>query len=291
MKNFTMHQEALDYLKETRLLAGKFDANVLNRMPLPPGVPQRAKVIVSPAAWIKMQLLIQGFSTEVGWQGICARDQEEEAVFHLEDVMVYPQKVTGSNITTDESKHGAWLDQFPTETFRKIRFHGHSHVNMDTFSSGTDDDLQRDLTNMLQPGDFYLFFIMNKKGSLFVRLYDNKFGVLYETQDVDLVIGEDLNPDAFMKAAKGMVTPVCTTYQAPTYGGAQTHHYGSYAPPAPPAGTAGKTAGPAKGASKGKWSKDLYDESPYEDRYEADDEPYGCYDQAGRWVSCAGKGA
>ena len=284
MKNFTMHQEALDYLKGTRLLAGKFDAGFLNRMPLPSGVPQRIKVIVSPIAWVKMQLLIQGFSTEVGWQGTCVRDPEEETTFRLEDVMVYPQKVTGANITTDETKHGEWLDQFPTETFRKIRFHGHSHVDMGVFSSSTDDDLQFDKIKMLQPGDFYLFFIMNKKGDLFIRLYDNKFGVMYETADVDVVIGDGFQPGEFMKSAREMVTQAYATYKTPTYGGGQYPKTGSYTPPAPAAKTGSQP-------SKEKWSKELYDESPYEDRYDADDDPSGYYDQGGRWVSCAGRGA
>jgi len=288
MKNFTLHQEAIDYLKAARLLAGKFDPRVLSGMPLPAGAPRRVKVVVAPMAWLKMQLLIQHFTSEVGWQGVCCRDPEADDRFLLEDVMVYPQRVTGANITTDEIKHGAWLDRFPTETLRKIRFHGHSHVNMDTFSSATDDDLQRDLTNMLQPGDFYLFFIMNKPGKLFIRLYDNKFGVMYETADVDVYIGDEtFQAEPFLKSAQEMVVQ---TYQTTTSGGGRTSYPGSYTPPASTAGTAGKTASPTTGASQKKWANDLYDEDPYGDRYDADDEPYGCYDEAGRWVSCAGRG-
>lgn len=251
MKNLKMHDAAIEYLRGLRFLDGKLDMKLFSKLPLPDSAPKRTSVIVHPVAFAKMVSLIKAFTTEVGWQGFCTRDPECDTRFILEDIVVYPQLVTGTNITTDELRQGDWLDSFDDETFRKIRFHGHSHVNMAVFSSTTDDDLQRDLTNMLRQDDFYLFFIMNKRMELFARLYDNKYGVVWETEDLDISISDGTaNLPAFVAAAKEMVKPA----------------------PVAPVGTAGAFKHGTEGAHLGS-------------RFSDDDLPYGYYDKAGKWVS------
>ena len=72
-------------------------------IPLPKDAPQRAEILIKPMAYAKMIALIQSFSTEIGWHGICKRSAEKDNVFTIEDVFVYPQIVTGTNISTDEA--------------------------------------------------------------------------------------------------------------------------------------------------------------------------------------------
>ena len=288
MKNFLLHPDAMRHLSGAKLLDGKFDPKLLASLPLPAGAPPRVKIIVKPLAWLKMDTLIRTFTTEVGWQGICYRDSESDTTFHLDDVMVYPQKVTGTNITTDETRHGEWLDSFADEDFFRIRFHGHSHVNMAVFSSGTDDDLQRDLISMMnKPDDFYLFFIMNKRGEVFIRLYDNKHMVTYETKDVDLEIKDDTFDLAqFVSGAKAQVTTVVPTY-LPTqyqYGKGATppkQTTPSSLPPAKPSAPAAPAPAEEK-ESNNEYDYDLPD-------WEGDDEPTGWWD--GRtWHNLGGRG-
>lgn len=210
MKVMKLSQDAVSYLSSRRMFNGSFDAKTMANIPIPSDVPREAKIVVHPMAYLKMVRLIMSFQTEVGWHGLIQRSLDDPSSFVLSDIMVYPQNVTGSTITTDEVRMTEWLDRFPDESFRQIRFHGHSHVNMDVFSSGTDDDLQRDLVEMMtNPDDFYLFFIMNKRLELFLRLYDNKFGVMYETADCVVEIADDgADLTAFLADAHQQVKPV-----------------------------------------------------------------------------------
>ncbi len=227
---------------------GKIEASAFDKFPLPANVPKRASVVIYPGAYAKMAALIQSFSTEVGWHGFCHRDPGCANRFILEDIVVYPQTVTGTAISTDEARHGDWLDSFDDESFHKLRFHGHSHVNMGVFSSATDDDLQRDLTNMLRQDDFYLFFIMNKRMEVFARLYDNKFGIVWETGDLDISIADEtVDLPTFLSEAKAIVK------EAPV-----------------------AVAGAKHQAKAGGCLFDAYDQ------------PYGYWDKDGNWVTWEG---
>lgn len=260
MKNFTMNESVIDLMRCIRFLDGKMDPNLFAKLPLPPDAPKRASVVIHPGAYAKMVALIQKFSTEIGWHGLCYRNPECDTQFIIEDIVVYPQNVTGTSISTDETRQGDWLDSFDDATFRKIRFHGHSHVNMSVFSSGTDDDLQRDLTNMLRGDDFYLFFIMNKKMEIFARLYDNKYGVVWETNDIDISIDDNtVDIPAFLEESKALVKEVP----------AAIVHYNGIPNTTHGCGTEGQ----------------LRFSQPAED-FGYDDTPYGYYDKSGKWVSC-----
>lgn len=213
MKVMKLSPDAVSYLSSRKMFNGAFDSKTIAGIPIPADVPRKIKIVVHPMAYLKMVRLIIFFQTEVGWHGLIQRSNEDPSKFILSDVMVYPQNVTGSTITTDEVRMTEWLDRFPDESFRQIRFHGHSHVNMGVFSSGTDDDLQRDLVEMMtNPDDFYLFFIMNKRLELFIRLYDNKFGVMYETADCEVeIVDEETDLTAFIADAYQQVKPVAVT--------------------------------------------------------------------------------
>ena len=278
MKNMNMHAGALDYLSQTRLFNGAIPANIMAKLPLPEGVPSKVKIVVKPIAYLKMVRLIMDFTTEVGWHGLCHRDEIDPTTFIIEDVMVYPQNVTGSTITTDEQRQAEWLDKFPDEQFKQIRFHGHSHVNMGVFSSGTDDDLQRDLVGMLrQPEDFYLFFIMNKRLETFVRLYDNKYGVMFETGDVEIYITDGENDIIrFLNESKAQVKAVA-------------YNYGKSAVAAQTTATAAPAVStPATPATKSTAAPTKENKVPHGGYgYDYDDTPLG-YWEHGEWITCAG---
>ena len=304
MKILRLHEEALASLKGMKLWNGKLDDSVIKNLPKVPGAPEKITIDVSPVAYMKMVSLIMGFDSEVGWKGTCWRDPDDEGKFHIGDIFVYPQVVTGTTINTDETKHGEWLDSFDDDTFQKLRFHGHSHVNMSVFSSGTDDDLQRDLVGMLKEGDFHLFFIMNKRMEIFVRMYDNKYGLIYETADCTVTVG-DISADlkAFMDEAKKQVTK---TYTPPkTNFGSQTSFYrhngyygdgyyeddywdgyesGAYSGK----GSFSKSQSNTKNDKKthvpdGKSDKKIL--SGFDTPESGKDTPCGYYDKNGRWVS------
>ena len=302
MKNMRLHDDAIAFLRNVRLMDGKIEDRDMGAIPLPKDAPQRAEILIKPMAYAKMIALIQSFSTEIGWHGICKRSAEKDNVFTIEDVFVYPQIVTGTNISTDEAAQDAWNRSFSDEDFKNLRFHGHSHVNMSVFSSGTDDDLQRDIINMLTGDKFYLFFIMNKRMDLFVRLYDAKYSVMYETKDCDVRLdGEGCDLNAFLEDAKGKVkeryTPSVIRSSAGTYANPPAGSYPSYSSNQKPVGKENgretwkkdDKAGKGKGEKQGKGK---YGGKDYGRRgHTASDwesYPYGWYDDLGNWHELRG---
>ena len=91
MKNMRLHDDAIAFLRNVRLMDGKIEDRDMGLIPLPKDAPQRAEILIKPMAYAKMIALIQSFSTEIGWHGICKRSAEKDNVFTIEDVFVYPQ--------------------------------------------------------------------------------------------------------------------------------------------------------------------------------------------------------
>ena len=79
-------------------------------------------------------------------------------------------------------------DQNPEFPIENLRGHGHSHVNMNVYSSGIDDAYQEDLVTKVEDGDYYLFFVLNKRMEMFALLYDFNQQILFETKDMDIKI-------------------------------------------------------------------------------------------------------
>lgn len=191
---------------------------------------EKATVIYSRLAYAKQLKLITDFSTEVAWNGIVRRDKDNPYRFYIEDIIVFPQKVTGSTVTPDQKAYDMWLMSLPQDQFDHCRFHGHSHVNMGTTPSGTDDTCQKQILGRLDGDgltpeerervisemgdmDFYIFMIWNKRGEYAVRIYDMYTNTFFEGKEVDVIIEgqEDLND--FIKDAKQKVT---TSYYTPS---------------------------------------------------------------------------
>ena len=170
-----------------------------------PTVKKRARVQFSPVAYAKMLTLIHGFATEVAWHGIVTRVRD--GLFRISDILVYPQTVTGASVRTDEREYGKWLMEFDDDTFNSLRMQGHSHVNMRVSPSGTDTNDQKIVLDQMGGGcKFYIFMIWNKKLERSIWVYDLEENLLYETEDVDVSIGEkNIDLEAFLAGAKGAV--------------------------------------------------------------------------------------
>ena len=174
---------------------------------------RRTRLYFTPTAWIKMTNLVRYYSSEVGWHG---RARRVEDGFLVDDIYVYPQKVTGSTVDTDEDKLGEWFAAMDPDVFHAIRFHGHSHVNFAPSPSATDISHRAKYLDMLQEGDFYIFFIINKKDAFTVSIYDLADNVMYETKDVDVLL-TDVADDtlSFIEDTESMVQADRTAFSAP----------------------------------------------------------------------------
>jgi hypothetical protein len=77
------------------------------------------------------------------------------------------------------------------DTFSSLRMQGHSHVNMSV--SPSPQDLTDQATTLDQMGSgckFYIFMVWNKRLERDARIYDLEENLLYESGDVDIIIGE-----------------------------------------------------------------------------------------------------
>ena len=139
-------------------------------------------------AYLKMMYLIKEYTSEVGWHGLVKHFPDKNFYF-IYDIIVYPQQVSGANVTTDDKEYGEWLHkELDDNTFNNLRFQGHSHVNMSTTPSGTDTQMYNDILQNLHTGDFYIFAILNKKGDSNYWIYDFKNNIIFEHKDIKIEI-------------------------------------------------------------------------------------------------------
>lgn len=181
----------------------------------------KAYVNFTATAFAKMTMLIQHYSTEVAWHGVVQRSEEAENVFNISDILVYPQRVTGATVNTDQAPYESWLFKFGDDVFNNIRMQGHSHVTMSTSPSPTDLEHQRGILKQVCDDDYYIFMIWNKRFERTIVIYDMKNNTLYENADVVVGIGEaGLDLEKFINDSKEMVknyysTAPTTNYSAP----------------------------------------------------------------------------
>lgn len=176
-------------------------------------------------AYHEMCLLIDHFNTEVAWHGLVNRIDKTH--FQITKIMIYPQKVTGSTVNTDQEEYTKWLYAHDDEEFNTIRFQGHSHVNMATNPSGVDVQNQWDMINQLGPNDYYIFMIWNKSRSYNVRVVDMAENVIYSGADVKVTIG-DINADGFLEEAEALVKKPNYSYTGGYGANAKTYAGGAF---------------------------------------------------------------
>lgn len=219
-------QECLDAIRkdfEDALSSGKFSDGKVTFTKTIGNVNRKATVFFTEVAWLKMQTLISEFDKEVAWHGIAKRGEDpEKDEYIISDILVYPQEVTGTTVTTDQQKYQMWLMGHEDDVFNNIRFQGHSHVTMGTSPSGVDTALYDGILDQLTDEMFYIFMIWNKKKEKTIKIYDMAKNVLFETADVTV---EVLGLDAWLKDAKEMVKD--KTYTPSTYSG-YSGSYGGY---------------------------------------------------------------
>lgn len=151
------------------------------------------EVTYSKKAWMKTCLLVMNRNLEVGWHGTVRRS-ENPAEFIVEDILIFPQKVTSASTEPEDEDYVNWQDSLDAETFNKVRLYGHSHVNMSVDPSSTDMKYRADL--LTDVDDFYVFQIFNKKGYISSQVYDVKKGILYESDNVELAV-ERFDPTVY----------------------------------------------------------------------------------------------
>lgn len=197
----TMNKEILESIltkaveqlnRNKRLQAGKFDFTV-NYAYTEPDPEDKVYVTMTSEVYTKMRMLVDSSSDEIGWHGTVVKDGNK---FLITDILIYPQVVTGATVTPDQKEFEEWKDSLSDEQFNTLDFHGHSHVNMGVSPSGVDDKFQDDIMSQAGEDTTKIFMITNKKGDLFVRVYDVPSNTVYEEKF------DCYNPKSIMDTSK-----------------------------------------------------------------------------------------
>ncbi len=183
----------------------------------PPENAPMPRIYITAAAYVKMLELVRQSSVEISWHGLVSRDKETNT-YLIYDILIFPQLNSDTTTTADEEGFAKWQTElisdmnFPIED---LRMHGHSHVNMNVFSSGVDDKYQEDLLHKVNDGDYYIFMILNKKSDICVLLYDYNNNILFETADIYLEIIGDNNEELATWASYSIKENCRTVTQVP----------------------------------------------------------------------------
>ena len=236
---------------------------------------RKATITFSAQAYMKIFALVHTYSTEVEWHGVVERTAAD--AFYIKDVLIFPHKVTGATVISDQTEYEKWLDTLDNDTFNALRFHGHSHVNMGVTPSSVDMTYRHNiLNNFGTPSEtsdlFYIFLIFNKRGDTSGEIYDLQNNALYSkstTADEIKIVIEDCDwLTDFLDEAKKVVTESYGysggTYGGNSYGGGNyggNSHSGTTTTP--------KSTSPKRGAKAEARQGSLLDDDDTDDDYYA----------------------
>jgi hypothetical protein len=163
----------------------------------------------SAMAYLKQHMLVAQHREEIAWHGI-VRVSEDRKFFRIEDILVYPQSVTGATVTVDEKAYQVWKNALNDDQYNNLRYQAHSHVNMGTTPSGVDTTLYDGILSTLGAQSYYIFLIINKSGQFWINIYDIANNAIYEKQDVSITI-DGIDIDTWYK------TQIDTNIKAASY--------------------------------------------------------------------------
>lgn len=160
-------------------------------------------IYISANAYVKMRMLVDQMSTEVGWYGTVTKCPGLQETYVIEDILVYPQKVTGATCEQDETKMFDFEMSLTTEQVNTKRFQGHSHVNMGVTPSGVDEQFYQDL--LTQVTDYFIICITNKKNDYTVRFYDVENNILYTDLELKVLLDDGTDTNNWFTLVKDQV--------------------------------------------------------------------------------------
>ena len=138
-------------------------------------------VIINPDALTKMYIYTDECDDEIAWLGTAYRDTENNIIY-INDVFLFDQEIASTTVdvsSEDLSTFGEKLLQQKDgiEIWNNLKVWGHSHVNMGTSPSKTDEE---QMETFSEGGhDWFIRIITNKKDDLRVDLFYYDQGIIY----------------------------------------------------------------------------------------------------------------
>lgn len=165
----------------------------------PDFIREDVKIVLSEKVSAKIDRLLISLNTEVGFYGLVDRIEDKGITyFRIMDILIYPQIVTGAHSDTDDLQMAGFFIE-NAHQIKRIRYHGHSHVNMPAIPSYVDTKHMREMTAPLSKDDFYIFQIFNRSNRISSIIYmDGMYAQVGCIREIDL----DINYSA-LKVTQG----------------------------------------------------------------------------------------
>lgn len=128
-----------------------------------------SKIVLTEAILAELNLYAQEFSGECSGCGLVERVKKDgEFSYKVTRLFLPKQDNTGSSTDIEMEEVGRLVTDLVREGVdtSKLRFHWHSHADMDVFHSATDEDNY----NKLHTGEFLVSLVINKKGDMYGRI-------------------------------------------------------------------------------------------------------------------------
>ena len=152
---------------------------------------KKPQIIIEETAILKMRELVKQSDVEIQWHGLVKREKNKYRIY---DIIVFPQLNSGARTETDEEEFAEWFTRLMMnneELVQDIKMHGHSHVNMQVFSSDIDDEYQKKIIQNLKEDAFYIFLILNKKDEIHPIIYDIEKNLCYTGNEIEIIVNEN----------------------------------------------------------------------------------------------------
>lgn len=157
------------------------------------------QVFITAEAYLKMRTLVDKTTSEIGWYGFVNKLPGLDSTYVIEDIIVYPQKVTGATCEQDEDRLFEFEMSLTNEQVRARRFQGHSHVNMSVTPSGVDENFYQDLLSQVR--DYYIILVTNKRSDYHIRFYDMENNIVYTDVELKVLLDNGTGVDQWYQDA------------------------------------------------------------------------------------------
>lgn len=170
-------------------------------------------IFITSAAYVKMRHLVDKTSTEIGWFGTVTKVESLPNTYIIDDILVYPQTVSGATCEQDEDKMFEFEMSLTTDQVNRKRFQGHSHVNMGVTPSGVDENFYKDL--LTQVTDYFIILVTNKHNAYHVRFYDVENNILYTDVPIHLMLDDGTEISTWYEEESNKLRTLVTQTQRP----------------------------------------------------------------------------
>jgi hypothetical protein len=118
-----------------------------------------SKLVLTNNTYPKIQEYVRRIDAEIGMFGYVTLIDGD---FYVDDVFLVEQEVTGGSVDfTDKGLDYAINKAIEDGRIEDLKFCCHSHVNMDAFWSGTDEDMIKSMNNGMTP--YLVSLVINKR--------------------------------------------------------------------------------------------------------------------------------